>query len=97
MPDFKVDPEFSKRIEVAPSYIFLRNRTGRSVRNEKLANTLKAMEVGKCVVYSSEEFHKEFGKHGIASIVATLKKRGVHKPGCFEENGKVYIFSRKGQ
>jgi len=59
----------------------------------KVAATLKIMERTKALCYDTEEFKREFGKHGKASMQIALKKLGIKKPRVAEDSGKIYVWS----
>lgn len=90
-----IAPEISTRIELTPDFIEkTRCLRATTIKRANILAALKVMEGGKSIVYTVEEFLKEFGKSGVTSMKIYFKKNNLPKAHVAVANGKVYIFNR---
>lgn len=70
------------------------NVRSRNAKIVKMAETLKIMDKTQTIVYSQEEFEREFSKnkHYSSYLKKRLAELGIKKPRFIKDEGKVYIW-----
>lgn len=90
----QISPELVQTIKERPAFLDSLGTGfgGKAMAYSKIAETLNLIERNKCITWDKEEYIKEFGKNGKASMVAAMKKRGIRKPRCVIDDGTKTVY-----